>query len=65
MGRRVLVPATLYPQYKCSEHAGTGWEGLVLSATAATAVVRFLHDRAADGRPYQDERLPLDRLQPL
>ena len=38
---------------------------LVLSATAATAVVRFLHDRAADGRPYQDERLPLDRLQPL
>ena len=65
VGRRVLVPATLYPQYKCSEHAGTGWEGLVLSATAATAVVRFLHDRAADGRPYQDERLPLDRLQPL
>ena len=65
VGRRVLVPATLYPQYTCSEHAGAGWEGLVLSATAVTAVVRFLHDRTADGRPYQDERLPLDRLQPI
>ena len=64
-GRRVLVPSALYPRYVCREHAGSGWESLVLSATRVTAVVRFLYARTADGRPYEDERLPLDRLQPL
>ena len=65
VGRRVLVPSALYPQYVCSEHAGAGWEGQLLSATSVTAVVRFLYARSADGRPYADERLPLDRLTPL
>ena len=65
IGRRVLVPAGVYPQYACSEHAGAGWESLVLSATGLTAVVRFLYARTNDGRPYQDERLPLAQLKPL
>ena len=65
VGRRVLVPSALYPQYNCSEQSGRGWESLVLSATSVTAVVRFLYARTADGRPYEDERLPLDRLEPL
>lgn len=65
VGRRVLVPASLYPQYACNEFSGTGWEGLALSATSVTIVVRFLHARTTDGRPYQDERLPLDTLLPL
>ena len=64
-GRRVLVPASVYPREACSEHAGAGWESLVLSATGLTAVVRFLYARTNDGRPYQNERLPLTQLQPL
>ena len=65
VGYRVLVPAAVYPQYTCSERGGAGWECLVISATGVSAVVRFLHARAADGRPYADERLPLHALQPL
>ena len=65
VGRRVLVPATLYPQYNCSEHGGAGWECLAVAATSQTAKVRFLFERTLDGRPYADERLPLGLLQPL
>ena len=65
VGCRALVPAAVYPQYACSERGGAGWECLVISATGVSAVVRFLYDRTADGRPYADERLPLSALQPL
>ena len=65
VGRRVLVPASVYPQYTCTERAGAGWECLVISATGVSAVVRFTHARTADGRPYADERLPLHAVQPL
>ena len=61
----VVRGAVVYPQYTCSERGGAGWECLVISATGVSAVVRFLHARAADGRPYADERLPLHALQPL
>ena len=33
IGQRVLVPATVYPQYACSEQRGRGWEGLIISRT--------------------------------
>ena len=65
VGRAVLVPKDLYPGETCNERGGSGWEGLVTSATAVTAVVRFVHARTPDGRRYANERLPLSRLQPL
>ena len=65
VGRRVLVPADIYPQYKCSEHQGRGWEGLVMTASAHTAKVHFTSARTVDGRPYADERLPMSLLLPL
>ena len=65
VGRRVLVPAQLYPQYRCDEQGGMGWEALVVRATATTAVVHYVSARAADGRPYADDRLPLSRLKPI
>ena len=65
VGRRVLVPAQLYPQYRCDEQGGRGWEALVVRATATTAVVHYVSARTADGRPYADDRLPLSRLKPI
>ena len=64
-GRRVLVPANFWPDFQCDEHDGRGWEAEVRSTTGLTALVRFVHARAPDGRPYRDERLALDRLLPL
>ena len=29
-GQKVLVPATLWPDYECSEHGGAGWEATVV-----------------------------------
>ena len=65
VGRRVLVPAELYPQYDCGEQGGVGWEALVVRSTATTAVVHYVSARTADGRPYADDRLPLSRLKPI
>ena len=65
VGRRVLVPRSLWPSYACTEHAGAGWEAVVRSASGSTAVVRFSFARTARGVPYADERLPLSSLQPL
>ena len=65
VGRRVLVPAQLYPQYRCDERGGEGWEATVVRATSTTAVVHYVSARTADGRPYADDRLPLTRLQPI
>ena len=64
-GRRVLVPATRWPQYRCSEHGGHGWEATILNNTRSTAVVRFAFARTRDGRPYADERILLANLTPL
>ena len=65
VGRRVLVLATFWPQYKCHEHGGIGWEASVLSATGVSAVVKFTFSRASDGRPWESERVPYAHLRPL
>ena len=65
VGRRVLVPADVYPTYRCSEQQGRGWECTVMTASSLTAKVRFNTARTSDGRPYADERLPLALLQPM
>ena len=63
--RLVLVPRARYPRNHCDEHNGAGWEAIVLSATGVTAMVRYLHARTADGRPYEDTREPLGALKPI
>jgi hypothetical protein len=46
VGRRVLVPADIYPAYRCSEQQGRGWECTVMTASSLTAKVRFTTPRA-------------------
>ena len=65
VGRRVLVPAEVYPKERCSEQQGRGWECVVITASSATAKVRFTTARTTDGRPYENERLPLALLLPM
>ena len=65
VGRAVLVPRSVYPRYPCAERGGAGWEATVLSATSRTAVVRYAWAATAQGRPYEDVRIPLRLLQPL
>ena len=65
VGRRVLVPADIYPTYRCSEQQGRGWECTVMTASSLTAKVRFTTAHTSDGRPYADERLLLALLQPM
>ena len=62
VGRRVRVPADLWPRYACSELNGSGWAAVVVTASSVSAVVRFLYAQTADGRPYQNVRVPLHRL---
>ena len=65
VGRTVLVPRSVYPRYPCAERGGAGWEATILSATSRTAVVRYARATTAQGRPYEDVRIPLRLLQPL
>jgi hypothetical protein len=51
VGRRVLVPAEIYPTYRCSEQQSRGWECIVMTASSLTAKVRFTTARTSDGRP--------------
>ena len=64
-GRPVLVASALWPQYACKEFGGAGWAATVLRCSKHTAIVRFTIASTRDGRPYEDERVPLDRLRPL
>jgi len=57
IGQRVLVPATVYPQYACSEQGGRGWEGLIISRRHDHAQIRFLHATGEDGAAYEPVRL--------
>ena len=65
VGRRVLVPATMWPTYQCREHGGHGWEATIVSSTNSTAVVQFVFHRTRNGRPYANERVPITNLVPL
>lgn len=65
VGRIVLVPASLWPSYQCTEHEGKGWEARILNASSRNATIRFAYAVTARGRRYKDERLPLGSLVPL
>ena len=65
VGRRVLVPRSLWPTYPCNEHGGKGWEAKVLRVWRGWATLAFVYDVDCDGRPAANEELQLKHLKPL
>ena len=67
VGRRVLVPAEAWPQYRCEEHNGRGWTATIVSYSVrhSAATVAFVDAVTARGIPYADVELRLDALTPL
>ena len=64
-GRRVLVPAHVWPAYACNERGGAGWEAIVRRASSDHARVEFVRARTGSGRRYADADLLLTALQPI
>ena len=58
----MVVPADLWPAYSCKELGGAGWTATVSRVHKSTARISFDLARTRDGRPYEDELLPLSRL---
>ena len=56
--QRVLVPAAVYPTEVCTEQGGVGWEAAVISSTATTVKIEFIHARDASGSKFALARLP-------
>ena len=69
VGRRVLVPAALWPSFQCSENEGAGWSAMVTRWDARSsppgAVVAFTDAVDARGLSYEDVTLQLGALRPL
>ena len=69
VGRRVLVPAALWPSLRCSENAGAGWSAMVTRwdarSTPPGAVVAFTDAVDERGLSYEDVTLQLGALKPL
>ena len=64
VGRRVMVPASLWPDWPCEEFEGRGWLAVIERSLRSRATVRFLvaHDDA--GRPFV-EHLSTEVLCPV
>mmetsp|Transcript_27192 Transcript_27192/g.82496 ORF Transcript_27192/g.82496 Transcript_27192/m.82496 type:complete len:313 (+) Transcript_27192:84-1022(+) len=67
LGRRVLIPAQLWPDYDCHERGGKGWEATVVNVQKREKMVtvRFLHATDGEGKPYADEIIPFKEVRPL
>lgn len=65
IGRRVLVPAHVWPTFPCTENAGTGWTATIVACTRNAATVHFMDAVTARGLPYADVQLTLDALSPI
>ena len=66
LGRRVLVPRSIWPSYPCDENHGRGWTARVVNfLSPGVATIKFLHAADARGMPYPDERLLLSTLEPV
>jgi hypothetical protein len=66
VGQRVLVPATLWPTYACSEHGGEGWEAKVVRSTAETATISFTCAYCREtGKEFEDVTLRSEVLKTL
>ena len=70
VGRRVLVPARLWPKYSCTEHGGEGWEGVISKMRTTrtepngSALVDFVA-RKRSGVKWVPAWLALSDLRPL
>ena len=65
LGRRVLVPRHLWPDYACREHGGQGWEAEVARVDRGWALVNFLFAKDLHGRRYPPAWLQLWRVSAL
>ena len=63
-GRRVLVPASVWPDWPCDEGSGVGWLAQITRCRRRRATVRFLLTVDDSGRHYT-EHLATDVLQPV
>lgn len=45
IGRTVCVAARRWPQYRCDENSGAGWQAIIIQCTRCTALVSFTHAR--------------------
>ena len=67
VGRRALVPASVWPGETCLEHNGRGWEVVVdqVDRRAGAVLVGFSTARDSRGKRYAREWLRLESLVPL
>ena len=58
IGRLVLVPANVYPEYECTERGGRGWVGKIISQRQdGVAQIDFLYATDENGAAYEPEWL--------
>lgn len=65
LGRRVLVPQSIYPTEQCDENDGRGWTARVVNYRGGVATTRFVHAATPRGIPYEDVLLRVDVLEPM
>ena len=67
VGRSAVVPARIWPTYRCIERDGTGWEVTIeqVDRRLRAVLVEFIHARHATGVRYAKEWLELATLQAL
>ena len=67
VGRSAVVPARIWPTYRCIERDGAGWEVTIeqVDRRLKAVLVEFIHARHATGVRYAKEWLELATLQAL
>ena len=65
VGRRVLVPRHVWPDYSCDENDERGWTAHIVGYSRGAATIRFAHATDERGLPYPDERLQIGALAPI
>ena len=53
-GETVVVPRSMWPNYRCDELGGQGWLATVRRASPASATVHFIHATTSRGQSYED-----------
>ena len=65
VGRRVLVPAPLWPDLACTENGGAGWTAIIVASSRGAVTAHFTDALTARGLPYADVRLQLASVTPF
>ena len=63
----VLVPREIWPDYRCDEHHGKGWEAEVTATSrdGKYARCKFVNETNSEGRRFYSEWIEQSRLLPL